>query len=72
MCIRDRICQGTRDPFGNEKEVSEYSLSKSIEIHWIEDGEHSFRPRKASGRTEAQNLADAAAAVTAFIRRVAG
>ena len=66
------ICQGTRDPFGNEKEVSEYSLSESIEIHWIEDGEHSFRPRKASGRTEAQNLADAAAAVTAFIRRVAG
>ena len=66
------ICQGTRDPFGNEKEVSEYSLSESIEIYWIEDGEHSFRPRKASGRTEAQNLADAAAAVTAFIRRVAG
>jgi predicted alpha/beta-hydrolase family hydrolase len=66
------ICQGTRDPFGNEKEVSKYSLSESIEIYWIEDGEHSFRPRKASGRTEAQNLADAAAAVTAFIRRVAG
>lgn len=66
------ICQGTRDPFGNEKEVSNYSLSKSIEILWVEDGEHSFKPRKASGRTEAQNLADAAAAVTAFVRRVGG
>lgn len=61
------ICQGIRDPFGSEKEVCKYSLSKNINIHWLEDGDHGFKPRKSSGRTESENLADAAYAVMSFI-----
>jgi hypothetical protein len=36
-------------------------------VHWIEDGDHSFKPRAASGRTEAGNLAEAIAAVREFV-----
>ncbi len=61
------ICQGTRDPLGSREEVAGYSLSPAIELHWLEDGDHDLRPRKAvSGRTLAQNLAEAADALAAF------
>ena len=62
------ICQGTRDPFGRLDEVTEYPLSSAIRIVWIEDGEHSFKPRKQSGRTLEQNLQQAADAVVAFTK----
>lgn len=64
------ICQGTRDEFGTIDEVPGYGLSSAIDVHWLEDGDHSFRPRKAiSGRTNAQNIAEAADAVRAFVER---
>lgn len=65
------ICQGERDPFGNRQEISEYALSNSIRFFWAADGDHGFRPRKASGRTEADNLAQAATAVIDFLRPLA-
>jgi predicted alpha/beta-hydrolase family hydrolase len=61
------ICQGTRDPFGNEAEVSTYSLSPALRFAWIDDGEHSFRPRKGSGTTWERNLAAAADAVRQWV-----
>ena len=65
------ICQGTRDPFGTRDEVPGYGLSPSIDVHWLEDGDHDLRPRKAiSGRSYAENLAEAADAVAAFAARV--
>jgi len=65
------ICQGTRDPFGTRDEVPGYGLSPAIEVHWLEDGDHDLRPRKAiSGRSYAENLAEAADAVAAFAARV--
>src|SRR4051812_6272273 len=65
------ICQGTRDPFGTRAEVPGYGLSPAIEVHWLEDGDHDLRPRKAiSGRSYAENLAEAADAVAAFAARV--
>ncbi|MEQ8193572.1 MAG: alpha/beta fold hydrolase, partial [Rhodospirillales bacterium] len=51
--------QGTRDPFGTRDEVQGFPLSKKIELRWLEDGDHGFKPRKASGRTEEQNWLDA-------------
>ncbi|MGB5704472.1 MAG: alpha/beta fold hydrolase [Polyangiales bacterium] len=63
------IVQGTRDRFGTEEEVATYRLSDAIELAWMEDGDHSFKPRKKSGRSLEQNLDDAARAVVAFIRR---
>lgn len=62
------ICQGTRDPFGTKDEVACYRLSEAIRLHWAEDGNHDLAPRKASGRTKEQNWAEAAAAMTAFLK----
>jgi predicted alpha/beta-hydrolase family hydrolase len=63
------ILQGTRDPFGGRDEIAKLKLPKTIRVHWLEDGEHSFKPRKASGRTEEQNLAEAIDATVAFLDR---
>ena len=63
------IVQGTRDRFGTQEEVAGYSLSSAIELAWMQDGDHSFKPRKKSGRTLEQNLATAADAVVGFIQR---
>ncbi|WP_058555219.1 alpha/beta family hydrolase [Thiohalocapsa sp. ML1] len=60
------ICQGERDPFGHRAEVAGYGLCAAVQMAWIPDGEHSFKPRVASGRTWAQNLDAAAAAVLGF------
>lgn len=64
------IVQGTRDRLGTEEEVRSYALSDSIDLAWLEDGDHSFKPRKKSGRTLEQNLEAGADAVIAFIRRL--
>jgi hypothetical protein len=61
------IVQGTRDPFGDAEEVPGYELSPAITVHWLEDGDHSFKPRKSSGQTLEQNLEEAIAAIVAFI-----
>lgn len=51
------IVQGTRDPFGARDEVPSYDLSPSIELFWLEDGDHDLRPRKSvSGFTAADHL----------------
>lgn len=64
------IVQGTRDEFGTRDEVSGYALSPSIELVWLEDGDHGLRPRKAvSGFTYAQHLESMADAVAGFVGR---
>lgn len=63
------IVQGTRDRLGSEEEVAAYTLSPSVELAWMADGDHSFKPRKKSGRTAEQNLEAAADAVIRVIRR---
>ena len=64
------IVQGTRDSFGRPEDVAKYKLAKSIRIEWMEDGDHSLKPRVRSGRTEAQNLSAAVALITEFIKAV--
>jgi len=61
------ILQGSRDPFGKPDEVAQYKLSRSIRLKWLEDGDHSFKPRVHSGRTEADNLGAAIADLVEFI-----
>lgn len=63
------IVQGSRDPFGTPDEVEAYALSPAIEIVWMPDGNHSFEPRKKSGRTLEQNWDAAADAVVDFMHR---
>jgi predicted alpha/beta-hydrolase family hydrolase len=65
------IVQGTRDEFGVPDEVKDYALSPSIELLWLEDGDHDLKPRKSiSGFTTAQHLATLADAVNAFATRI--
>jgi len=61
------VCQGERDPFGTAAEVPGYDLPDSVTLHWAPDGDHSLKPRKASGRTERQNLTETADAIAAFL-----
>ncbi len=61
------ILQGTRDSFGLPEEVAKYKLSPKIRVVWIEDGDHSFKPRASSGRTAVQNLAEAIAEMKSFL-----
>ena len=61
------IVQGTRDSFGSPDDVAGYRLSPAIRVVWLEDGDHSWKPRASSGRTEAQNMADALAAIREFL-----
>lgn len=57
------IIQGTRDPFGTREEVAGYKLSPAIRFVWLEDGDHSFKPRASSGKTEREHLETAVRAV---------
>jgi predicted alpha/beta-hydrolase family hydrolase len=66
------IVQGTRDEFGVPGEVAGYGLSKTIELLWLEDGDHDLKPRKAiSGFTTAQHLQTMADEVTGWVARIA-
>src|ERR1700733_5899216 len=38
------IMQGERDGFGNREEVAGYKVSPAIEVNWVADGDHSFKP----------------------------
>lgn len=50
------VLQGTRDPFGTPDEVAGYGLSPAIRVVWVEDGDHSWKPRVKSGRTLGDNM----------------
>ena len=58
--------QGERDALGSREEISAYTLSPSIRIVFLPDGDHSFKPRKASGRTYQENMAQAVQEITRF------
>lgn len=68
IAVPTLIVQGTRDALGTREEVAGYPLGENIRLHWAEDGDHSLKPRKASGRSEAQNWEEAIAAIDGFLR----
>ena len=61
------ILQGTRDPFGSPEDLKHYRLAPTIRVEWIEDGDHSFKPRARSGRSESDNLRVAIRLVNDFM-----
>ncbi|MEP6768258.1 MAG: alpha/beta family hydrolase [Acidobacteriota bacterium] len=61
------ILQGTRDPFGTPDQLAGYGLSPAIQVSWIEDGDHSWKPRVRSGRTLAQNLEEGIERAAEFV-----
>lgn len=62
------IVQGTRDSLGSRDDTTGYQFSPAVRFHWSKDGDHSLKPRVASGRTEADNIAQAIEAVAGFVR----
>lgn len=59
------IYQGSRDAMGRHEQVTGYSLSPQININWLEEGDHDFKPTKTSGlehddhlESVAKNFAD--------------
>lgn len=64
------VLQGTRDAFGTREEVVKYGLSRQIRLVFIEDGDHSFKPRARSGRTEKQNLDQVISEISGFVKSI--
>ncbi|CZF85049.1 Alpha/beta hydrolase family protein [Grimontia celer] len=70
LSLSTLILQGERDTFGNRAELEGYRLSDKVTLTFIPDGDHSFKPRKASGHTETGNRQMAADHIAAFIKEV--
>ena len=64
------IVQGERDAMGRKDEVLAYGLEMPLQLRWIPDGDHSFTPRKSSGRSEALNLSCAVEVADEFMRNL--
>ncbi len=66
--------QGTRDALCTREllELSIERLPGPKVVHWTEDGDHSLEVRKSSGRTSEEALAEADAAVVAWIEQQIG
>jgi predicted alpha/beta-hydrolase family hydrolase len=58
--------QGERDAFGSREEIAGYELSPAIRLTYLPDGDHSFKPRKSSGRSYEENLAQAVQEIVKF------
>ncbi len=61
------IVQGERDALGTRAEVAGYPLADTIQLVWMPDGDHSLKPRKRSGYTEADHLQRTVDAIVAFM-----
>ena len=61
------IVQGTRDPLGKRAEINTEEWSSLIRLHWLEDGDHDFKPRKSSGYTQLELVLAAAVATGEFV-----
>ncbi|MCR9548559.1 MULTISPECIES: alpha/beta fold hydrolase [Vibrio] len=64
------ILQGERDTFGKREEFDDFVLSSQVKVSFLPDGDHSFKPRKSSGHTEAGNIELAVEQLAAFIKGV--
>jgi uncharacterized protein len=64
------FASGTRDAFGTPAELKRHAkkLKGPVTFHWVETGDHGFKPLKASGLTAADALSGVAEAVVGFVR----
>ncbi|MDX1465063.1 MAG: alpha/beta family hydrolase [Halomonas sp.] len=61
------VVQGSRDPFGTREQVAGYALPEVAKVHWLEEGDHDWTPRRASGRDQAALIDEGAAVIAAFM-----
>lgn len=62
------ILQGERDPLGSRDEVAGYVLPDTAHVTWLTDGDHDFKPRRASGLDQTILIDEAAAHGASFVR----
>lgn len=62
------ILQGERDTFGTRNEIATYDLSAQVQLSYLTDGDHSFKPRKVSGCSLEENLNQAIEHSVSFIK----
>jgi len=60
---------GTRDAFGTPDELQQHArtIKGRVSFHWIDTGDHGFKPLKSSGSTLEAALAGVAEAVVDFV-----
>lgn len=67
------FASGTRDAFGTPQELKRYArrVKGTVTFHWVESGDHGFKPLKSSGMTQEEAFAGVAGAVVAFVATLA-
>ena len=63
------ILQGERDTFGTRDEIGTFNLSEQVQVSYLVDGDHSFKPRKVSGTTLEANLNQVIKHCVTFIKK---
>jgi predicted alpha/beta-hydrolase family hydrolase len=63
------ICQGERDTFGTRAEIETYQYPDNVQVEYLFDGDHSLKPRKASGMSQEQHILVAAMAIASVIKQ---
>lgn len=60
---------GTRDAFGTPDELQQHAraIKGRVSFHWIDTGDHGFKPLKSSGLTPQAALVGVAEAVVDFV-----
>ncbi len=61
------IVQGERDSLGNKDEILSYQLPKSCQCEFLEDGDHSLKPRVKSGFTYEAHIQRAVKEIVRFV-----
>lgn len=64
------IFQGTRDAMGRQEIVDSYELASALQLHWLEDGDHDLKPRKKSGLTQDEHIANAVESTLQFCQLI--
>ena len=61
------IVQGDRDTLGNKAEIISYQLAEHCQCIFLEDGDHSLKPRVKSGFTQQAHMNSAVEEIVQFI-----
>lgn len=61
------ILQGTRDRFGTPEAIQSRPELTQTRIHWLDSGDHDFKPLARSRRTQSELIKEAAQVAAKFI-----
>ena len=67
LALPTLIVEGERDTFGTQQEIADFPDYQQVRYQFLEDGDHSFKPRKKSGFSQEQHIHSAVEAIYRFI-----